>query len=157
MLTCLCMWSQPHARIAVPHAQTYLQLHAPNALHAHNHSSKVGPEKAPRPCATTASVDACFLLYSRLLTLMCVCRLLHTQHIDWSREHHVLTVHAFCYCLHSCAPQVISGADLMRHPKYNKGLAFSDTERDRLYLRGLLPPTVLSQVSSEGYSVGSVV
>ncbi|KAG2486157.1 hypothetical protein HYH03_015121 [Edaphochlamys debaryana] len=41
--------------------------------------------------------------------------------------------------------QVISGVDLMRHPKYNKGLAFSDAERDRLYLRGLLPPAVLSQ------------
>ena len=33
----------------------------------------------------------------------------------------------------------------MRHPKYNKGLAFSDSERDRLYLRGLLPPAILSQ------------
>lgn len=42
--------------------------------------------------------------------------------------------------------QVISGVDLMRHPKYNKGLAFSDSERDRLYLRGLLPPVTLSQV-----------
>jgi hypothetical protein len=42
--------------------------------------------------------------------------------------------------------QVISGVDLMRHPKYNKGLAFSEAERDRLYLRGLLPPAVLSQV-----------
>jgi malate dehydrogenase (oxaloacetate-decarboxylating)(NADP+) len=41
--------------------------------------------------------------------------------------------------------QVISGVDLMRHPKYNKGLAFSDSERDRLYLRGLLPPALLSQ------------
>ncbi|KAL6760237.1 hypothetical protein V8C86DRAFT_2559441 [Haematococcus lacustris] len=41
--------------------------------------------------------------------------------------------------------QVISGVDLMRHPKYNKGLAFSDSERDRLYLRGLLPPVTLSQ------------
>ncbi|KAG1667045.1 hypothetical protein FOA52_000406 [Chlamydomonas sp. UWO 241] len=41
--------------------------------------------------------------------------------------------------------QVISGVDLMRHPKYNKGMAFSDAERDRLYLRGLLPPAVLSQ------------
>jgi malate dehydrogenase (oxaloacetate-decarboxylating)(NADP+) len=41
--------------------------------------------------------------------------------------------------------QVISGVDLMRHPKYNKGLAFSEAERDRLYLRGLLPPAVLSQ------------
>lgn len=41
--------------------------------------------------------------------------------------------------------QVTSGVDLMRHPKYNKGLAFSEAERDRLYLRGLLPPAVLSQ------------
>eukprot|EP00884_Botryococcus_braunii_P023449 jgi/Botrbrau1/9789/Bobra.85_1s0033.1 len=40
---------------------------------------------------------------------------------------------------------VISGVDLMRNPKYNKGLAFSEVERDRLYLRGLLPPAILSQ------------
>ena len=38
---------------------------------------------------------------------------------------------------------VVSGVDLMRNPKYNKGLAFSEDERDRLYLRGLLPPAVL--------------
>ncbi|KAI3436725.1 hypothetical protein D9Q98_006140 [Chlorella vulgaris] len=40
---------------------------------------------------------------------------------------------------------VISGVDLMRDSRYNKGLAFSQLERDRLYLRGLLPPAVLSQ------------
>ncbi|PSC71621.1 NADP-dependent malic enzyme [Micractinium conductrix] len=40
---------------------------------------------------------------------------------------------------------VISGVDMMRDARYNKGLAFSEMERDRLYLRGLLPPAVLSQ------------
>ena len=43
---------------------------------------------------------------------------------------------------------VVSGVDMCRHPKYNKGLAFSEEERDRLYLRGLLPPAILSQVSA---------
>lgn len=43
------------------------------------------------------------------------------------------------------ARTVISGAELMRAPKYNKGLAFSGEERDKLYLRGLLPAAVLSQ------------
>jgi len=40
---------------------------------------------------------------------------------------------------------VISGAELLRNPKYNKGFAFTEGERDRLYLRGLLPPAVISQ------------
>ena len=44
-----------------------------------------------------------------------------------------------------CLCRVISGVDLLRHPKYNKGLAFKDDERDRLYLRGLLPPAIISQ------------
>lgn len=33
----------------------------------------------------------------------------------------------------------------MRNPKYNKGLAFSEEERDKLYLRGLMPPAIMSQ------------
>nr|GME10670.1 NADP-dependent malic enzyme-like isoform X2 [Ipomoea batatas] len=37
------------------------------------------------------------------------------------------------------------GYSLMRDPHYNKGLAFTDQERDAYYLRGLLPPTVMSQ------------
>jgi len=40
---------------------------------------------------------------------------------------------------------VIVGAPLMRNPKYNKGLAFNVVERDRLYLRGLMPPAVMTQ------------
>ena len=31
---------------------------------------------------------------------------------------------------------MISGVELLRSPKYNKGMAFTEQERDRLYLRG---------------------
>ncbi|ESQ41131.1 hypothetical protein EUTSA_v10013057mg [Eutrema salsugineum] len=40
---------------------------------------------------------------------------------------------------------VASGSTLMRDPRYNKGLAFTDKERDAHYLTGLLPPVVLTQ------------
>ncbi|KAJ4957883.1 hypothetical protein NE237_024994 [Protea cynaroides] len=40
---------------------------------------------------------------------------------------------------------VASGYTLMRDPHHNKGLAFSEKERDAHYLRGLLPPAVVSQ------------
>lgn len=40
---------------------------------------------------------------------------------------------------------VASGYSLLRDPHYNKGLAFTEKERDAHYLRGLLPPTVISQ------------
>ncbi|OAY36607.1 NADP-dependent malic enzyme [Manihot esculenta] len=40
---------------------------------------------------------------------------------------------------------VASGYSLLRDPRYNKGLGFSDKERDAHYLRGLLPPAVVSQ------------
>ncbi|KAA3490003.1 NADP-dependent malic enzyme-like isoform X3 [Gossypium australe] len=44
---------------------------------------------------------------------------------------------------------VASGYSLMRDPRYNKGLAFTEKERDAHYLRGLLPPVVLSQELQE--------
>jgi malate dehydrogenase (oxaloacetate-decarboxylating)(NADP+) len=40
---------------------------------------------------------------------------------------------------------VASGVELLRDPTYNKGTAFTEEERDNHYLRGLLPPVVLSQ------------
>ncbi|XP_057457426.1 NADP-dependent malic enzyme-like [Lotus japonicus] len=40
---------------------------------------------------------------------------------------------------------VSSGYTLLRDPHFNKGLAFSEKERDAHYLRGLLPPTVIPQ------------
>ncbi|KAK4276975.1 hypothetical protein QN277_015055 [Acacia crassicarpa] len=44
---------------------------------------------------------------------------------------------------------VASGCTLLRDPRYNKGLAFAEKERDAHYLRGLLPPAVLSQELQE--------
>ncbi|CAD6236813.1 unnamed protein product [Miscanthus lutarioriparius] len=37
------------------------------------------------------------------------------------------------------------GHSLLRDPRHNKGLSFTEKERDAHYLRGLLPPVVLSQ------------
>ncbi|KAL6766187.1 MME6 [Auxenochlorella protothecoides x Auxenochlorella symbiontica] len=43
------------------------------------------------------------------------------------------------------ASTVLTGVDLMRNNKYNKGLAFTREERDKFFLRGLLPAAVLGQ------------
>ncbi|CAN6680962.1 unnamed protein product [Malus baccata var. baccata] len=44
---------------------------------------------------------------------------------------------------------VASGYSLLRDPQYNKGLAFTEKERDAHYLRGLLPPATASQQLQE--------
>jgi malate dehydrogenase (oxaloacetate-decarboxylating)(NADP+) len=42
-----------------------------------------------------------------------------------------------------------SGYTLLRDPRHNKGLAFTEAERDAHYLRGLLPPAFASQELQE--------
>ncbi|KAL0426979.1 UNVERIFIED_CONTAM: NADP-dependent malic enzyme [Sesamum latifolium] len=44
---------------------------------------------------------------------------------------------------------VASGYNLLRDPHHNKGLAFNEKERDAHYLRGLLPPAIISQELQE--------
>ncbi|GMP59666.1 hypothetical protein CsSME_00022865 [Camellia sinensis var. sinensis] len=44
---------------------------------------------------------------------------------------------------------VASGYSLLRDPHHNKGLAFTEKERDAHYLRGLLPPVMMSQKLQE--------
>ncbi|CAI9755668.1 unnamed protein product [Fraxinus pennsylvanica] len=44
---------------------------------------------------------------------------------------------------------VASGYTLLRDPHHNKGLAFTDKERDAHYLTGLLPPAVFTQELQE--------
>ncbi|KAK1412934.1 hypothetical protein QVD17_34554 [Tagetes erecta] len=41
------------------------------------------------------------------------------------------------------------GYTLLRDPHNNKGLTFTETERDSHYLRGLLPPAVATQELQE--------
>lgn len=40
--------------------------------------------------------------------------------------------------------RVLRGYDLLQHPRFNRGMAFTEAERDALGLRGLLPPRVVT-------------
>ncbi|XVF34909.1 hypothetical protein REPUB_Repub18cG0098900 [Reevesia pubescens] len=51
---------------------------------------------------------------------------------------------------------VASGYSLLRDPHHNKGLAFTETERDSHYLRGLLPPAVVTQQLQEKKLMNSI-
>ncbi|GJN17706.1 hypothetical protein PR202_gb04797 [Eleusine coracana subsp. coracana] len=48
-----------------------------------------------------------------------------------------------------CHFRAFSGHSLLRDPRHNKGLSFTEKERDAHYLRGLLPPIVLYQELQE--------
>lgn len=43
------------------------------------------------------------------------------------------------------ARKVVSGAELLWSNKYNKGMSFTEAERESMNLRGLLPPAIFSQ------------
>ncbi|KAJ4708522.1 Malic enzyme [Melia azedarach] len=51
---------------------------------------------------------------------------------------------------------IASGSSLLRDPHHNKGLAFAEKERDAHYLRGLLPPIVMSQELQEKKLMNSI-
>jgi hypothetical protein len=44
----------------------------------------------------------------------------------------------------TCKP-LPHGVELLRNPRYNKGMSFSADERDKMHLRGLLPAATFTQ------------
>lgn len=51
---------------------------------------------------------------------------------------------------------IASGHSLLRDPRHNKGLSFTEMERNAHYLRGLLPPVVLPQELQEKWLLQNV-
>ncbi|GAB2268371.1 hypothetical protein Dimus_003334 [Dionaea muscipula] len=51
---------------------------------------------------------------------------------------------------------VASGYSLLRDPHFNKGLAFTEKEREAHYLSGLLPPVIISQELQEKRLIESI-
>ena len=51
-------------------------------------------------------------------------------------------MHTSCTSRTCIRPARVAGVDILHDPLWNKGTAFSMPERDRLNLRGLLPPIV---------------
>src|SRR5262249_53755513 len=47
------------------------------------------------------------------------------------------------------------GSDLLHDPRFNKGTAFTEAERDALNLRGLLPPRVFTQQEQQARVLGN--
>ncbi len=70
-------------------------------------------------------------------------------HLRWAGQE----VESCCECSHLAQfTPVRSGMELLNDPWFNKGSAFPKQERDRLGLRGLLPPgrlTLDKQVTAE--------
>lgn len=48
------------------------------------------------------------------------------------------------------------GMDLLHDPRFNKGTAFTEAERDALSIRGLLPPRVLTQKEQQARVLGNL-
>ena len=47
------------------------------------------------------------------------------------------------------SPRLPTGAEILHDPRFNKGTAFTEAERDRLGIRGLLPPRVFTQAEQQ--------